>query len=126
MYYTLTNSSLAFILEGPEQVAALRAKVVIELSDITNMEWMDVFAGWNKWLIRLPGTYMPKMIMAGSYWSEEGWEFVYAKKPKGFSRPILHDVLVIRTNKDRYSRLVIETTKENAQEMINWWKDKTK
>lgn len=124
MYYTLTNNTLAFILEGVEQVAALRAKIPIDKKDIISVKWHDVFSEWNTLLVRMPGSYLPRWIMAGSYWSDDGWDFVYAKKPRGMLKPILHKVLVVTTSKDRYKRIIIETTKENSQEIINWWKDK--
>lgn len=124
MYYTLTNSTLAFILEGSEQILALRAKVRIEKSDIIDMKWHEAFSQWSDLLVRMPGSYLPRWVMAGSYWTEDGWDFVYAKKPRGLLKPILHNVLVVNTAKARYRRLIIETTEENAQEIINWWTGK--
>jgi hypothetical protein len=126
MYFTLTTTTLAFVLEGTEQVAALRAKVSIDKADITEIKFHDVFNDWEGMLVRMPGSYLPRFIMAGSYWTEEGWYFVYAKKPRGIMKPILHNVLVITTKKDRYKHLVIETTKENANEIIAWYKERGK
>ncbi|MCA9324196.1 hypothetical protein KC992_03810 [Candidatus Saccharibacteria bacterium] len=126
MYYTLTTTTLSFILEGPEQVAALRAKVSIEKQDITEVSYHDAFNDWQGMLVRMPGAYVPRFVMAGSYWTDEGWYFVYARKPRGLRKPILHKVLVITTNRDRYRHLVIETSKENADEILHWWKEKRK
>ncbi len=123
MYYTLTKGAVAFILEGREQVAALRAKVTVEKEDIVAIQWRDVFRDWSPMLVRMPGSYLPRFIMAGSYWSDDGWYFVYARKPRGLAKPILHNVIVIETKKDRYKYLVIETAKENAQEIIAWWQE---
>lgn len=123
MYYTLTTEAVSFILEGAEQVAALRAKVTIDRADITDATWRDAYSDWSSMLVRMPGSYLPRFIMAGSYWSDDGWYFVYAKKPRGMTRPILHNVLVITTKKDRYKTVVIETSKENAEEIIRWWKE---
>jgi hypothetical protein len=124
IYYTLTNSTLAIILEGSEQILALRAKIRIEKVDITAMKWYEVFSDWSDLLIRMPGSYLPYWVMAGSYWTEEGWDFVFAKKPQGLLKPILYKVLVITTSKDRYRRIIFETTKQNAQEITSWWLDK--
>ncbi len=126
MYYTLTTTALSFILEGTEQVAALRAKVSVDKQDIVDITYHDVFTDWQGMLVRMPGSYLPRFVMAGSYWTEEGWYFVYAKKPRGIMKPILHNVLVVTTKKDRYRHLVIETTKENANEIIHWYKEKTR
>lgn len=124
MYYTFTNQTLTFVLEGAEQVAALRAKVTVEKSTITDITFHEVFSDWHGMMVRLPGSYMPRFIMAGSYWTEEGWDFVYAHKPRGLRVPIVHNVLVISTTKDRYKRLILETSSENAQEIIAWWHEK--
>lgn len=125
MYYTLTKQTLSFVLEGAEQVAALRAKVSVAKEDIMSVEWHDVFSDWSTMMVRMPGSYMPRWIMAGSYWSEEGWDFVYAHKPRGLIKPILHKVLVVTTSKDKFRRLVIESTKDNANEIKAWWQEKS-
>ena len=123
MYYTLTNSRVSFILEGTEQVLALRAKININKSDIISIQWHDAFSDWSGMLVRMPGSYLPRWVMAGSYWTEDGWDFVFAKRPRGLLKPILHNVIVIVTKKSRYRRLIIETNKDNAREIMQWWKD---
>jgi hypothetical protein len=70
----------------------------------------------------MPGSYLPAWIMAGSYWSEEGWDFVLAKKPKGLMQPVLFDVLVVETKKDRYKRVIIRMKEEKSKEILKWWK----
>ena len=124
MYYTFTTTAVSFILEGTEQVAALRAKVRVEKSDIKDVAWYSVFSDWNSMMVRMPGSYLPRWIMAGSYWSDEGWDFVYARKPRGMMKPILHKIMVITTSKDKYRRIILETSKENMQEILHWWKEK--
>ncbi len=123
MYYTLTKSQLAIIMEGSEQVLALRAKIKVERSDIEAVTWHDSFSDWQGMLVRMPGSYLPRWVMAGSYWAEDGWYFVFAKRPRGMLRPVLNSVLVITTKKERYRRLVVQVTEQNAQEIIAWWKD---
>lgn len=124
MYYTLTNSSISFILEGIEQALSLRAKVTIQKKDIESIEWHETFSEWETMMVRMPGSYLPRWVMAGSYWTEEGWDFVFAKKPRGVIRPILHGVVVIKTKRQRYSRLILETTEANAKEMKAWLREK--
>lgn len=124
MYHILTNSSLSFVLEGAEQVAALRAKVSVEKTDIISIEWVPAFTDWHNWEIRMPGTYVPRWLMAGSYWTAEGWDFVYAKKPRSkMMQPILHDVLVITTKKDRYKRIILGMSKDKAKPILEWWNE---
>jgi len=120
MYYTLTNTTLSFILEGSEQLLALRAKIRINKRDITDVKWYDSFSQWSSLTIRMPGSYLPNWVMAGSYWTEDGWDFVFAKKPKGLIQPILHSVVVVTTRKARFKRVIIETSQKNAQEIVTW------
>ncbi len=126
MYYTLSDTDLTFVLERAEQVAALRAKVSIPLATIQTIDWHAVFSDWRGLMVRMPGSYMPRFVMAGSYWTDDGWDFVYARKPRGLRVPILHKVLVVTTNQDKYRRIIIETTKDNADEIIHWWEQMTK
>lgn len=122
MYTMTTADSITFVMEGSEQVLSLRAKISVKLGDITNVTWHERFSDWPKMQVRMPGTYLPRWIMAGSYYSDEGWDFVLAKKPKGMMQPVLFDVLVVETTQDRYKRIIIRTDKEKATEVIDWWK----
>jgi hypothetical protein len=124
MYTLTTNNSLTFILEGAEQVLAFRAKVKIDKSDITNINWYEKFNTWPSMQVRMPGSYLPSWVMAGSYYSDEGWDFVYAKKPKGLMQPILFDVIAVETTNDRYRRVIVKMTQEAADEIIKWWNTK--
>jgi hypothetical protein len=124
MYTITTTDSLTFILEGAEQVLAFRAKVKINKSDIINIKWYEKFNEWPSLQVRMPGSYLPSWIMAGSYYSEEGWDFVLAKKPKGLMQPLLFDVLVVETKKDKYKRVVLKMSETEASEIIKWWKEK--
>jgi len=114
---------MAFVMEGTEQVLAFRAKVKVARSDILNITWHDRFNDWPSMQIRMPGSYLPSWIMAGSYWNDEGWDFVLAKKPKGLMLPLLFNVLVIETSQQKYRRIIIETSEQKAQEIIDWWKE---
>jgi hypothetical protein len=124
MYTTTTNNTLTFVLEGTEQVLAFRAKVAIDREDIVSVKWFDRFNEWPSLQVRMPGSYLPAWIMAGSYYSDDGWDFVLAKKPKGMLKPVLFDVLVVETTKIRYRRVIIRMKKEEAKEVIDWWEGK--
>ena len=82
MYTVTTTNSLSFILEGTEQILSFKAKVSVERDDILSITWHEKFNDWPDLLIRMPGSYLPAWLMAGSYWSDDGWDFVLAKKPK--------------------------------------------
>lgn len=124
MYTLITNESLTFVLEGAEQVLAFRAKIRIKRADILNITWYDKFNDWPSLQVRMPGSYLPSWIMAGSYWNDEGWDFVLAKKPKGLLQPLLFDVLVVETNQNKYKRIILKMTKKKAEEIIHWFEEK--
>jgi hypothetical protein len=123
MYTLTTNNTISFVMEGTEQVLSLRAKITVDRDDIIDIAWHEKFNDWPSLQIRMPGTYLPRWVMAGSYWSEEGWDFVLAKKPKGFNYPLLFDVLVVRTKKDRYKRIIIRMEKDRADDVLKWWNE---
>lgn len=122
MYTTTTSNSLAFILEGTEQVLAFKAKVAVDREDIKSITWYDRFNDWPSLQVRMPGSYLPAWIMAGSYWNEEGWDFILAKKPKGMVQPTLFNVLVVETKKTRYRRIIIRMKEEDGEQIIIWWR----
>lgn len=112
-------------LHGKEQVAALRAKVCAPKETITSIRFVPVFEEWRKWQMRMPGTYAPQLLMAGSYWTEEGWDFIYAKRPKGFYKPRLENVLVVETTENKFRRIIVGCDEAKAQEIIAWWQNKS-
>ncbi len=59
------------------------------------------------WQIRAPGTYLPGVIKAGTYYTRSGREFWYARPHRGF--------LVLELEGERYKRVVL--TPEDA---ANW------
>ena len=124
MYFTTTTSTLSFILEGSEQVTALRAKVSIDKDDIESIVWHEAFQEWPSWHMRMPGSYLPKWVMAGSYWGDDGWDFVRARKRKGMIKPLLHNVLVITTKKEKFRRVIVQGKNESFKEIESWWKGK--
>ena len=124
MYTTTTKNSLTFVLEGTEQVLSFRAKVKIAREDIASIAWHEKCSEWPSLQVRMPGSYLPSWIMAGSYWSDDGWDFVLAKKPKGMMQPVLFDVLVVETTQNRYRRVIIRMEQDKAREVIDWWKAK--
>lgn len=121
MYTQATNESLTFILEGFEQVLAFRAKIRVSYKDIVHVTWHEKFNQWPNMQIRMPGSYLPSWIMAGSYWNEEGWDFIFARKPKGLLLPMLFDVLVVETSRQKYRRIIIQMNQEKAKEILGWW-----
>lgn len=122
---TLSHDKQGICIEfhGSEQVWALRAKISIPTETIKDIRFEPTFQDWRKWEVRMPGTGAPKLLLAGSYWTEEGWDFLFVRKPGGFYKPPVDNVLVIETNQNRYKRLIVSSDKTESGRMIKWWKN---
>ena len=117
----LRNKSLLRIqLEGQEQIWALKSHVDIPRDHILFVEWCEYFDDWKKYELRLPGTYAPGILAAGSFWTEEGWDFMYVTYPKGFTNPVFKQVLVIETDLRKYRRLILSLDHSEAQKVLTW------
>ena len=117
----LRNKSLLRIqLEGQEQLWALKSHVDIPRDRILYVEWCEYFDGWNKYELRLPGTFAPGLLAAGSFWTEEGWDFMYITNPKGLTNPVAKQVLVIETDLKKYRRLILSMEHSEAQKVLTW------
>lgn len=107
-------------LEGPEQVWAMKASLDIPRKHILYVEWCEVLDEWKKWELSLPGTYAPGILAAGSFWTEDGWDFLYITNPKGFTNPVARHVLHIETDLKRYRRYVLSIDHAEAQKVLTW------
>jgi hypothetical protein len=125
MKFITTAKELIIVLDRKEQIAALKAKIVIKKSEVKDLKWCDVFSDWNKWEVRLPGAAIPGRLIAGSYWTEKGWDFLYLRRPVGFRKPKVADVGVLELkNHSRYERVVLSMTKADFEHLSKWKKSK--
>lgn len=126
MKISTTNEGICVELRGKEQFWALRAKIAVPLETIESLSFEPQFSSWRKVEVRMPGTNAPRLLLAGSYWTEEGWDFLYIKRPIGFYKPKVHDVLVIETTENRYKRVIVTCDQKEAQDIIKWWQKASK
>ena len=76
MQITIKKSHVVVLLEGSERLYSLKAAICINGSDITSVKW-DPGYPLQKELggLRAPGTAVPFLFQAGSYWYKRTWEF---------------------------------------------------
>jgi hypothetical protein len=122
----ITPDGLCIELHGREQAWALRAKVSVMTPTITDVHFEPSFQDWRKWEIRMPGASIPGHLVAGSYWTEEGWDFLYITDPRGFIKPKCDNVLVIDTNQDRYKRVILSCDPDEGERIAEWWREHQK
>ncbi len=122
MKITTEKQGLCMTLHGREQLWALRAKISIPRKNIQNVSYVAEFKDWRKLEVRMPGASIPGRLLAGSYWTEEGWDFLYIVNPRGFLKPRADNVLVIETDQNRYKRIIVSIDPGTAQDIVSWWK----
>jgi hypothetical protein len=120
MKFITDTSELVIELYGREQIWALKAKILVKKKDIISTEFKELFDDWRKWEVRLPGTGMPGKLVAGSFWTEEGWDFLYLVNPHGWVNPFVHNVLCIETKLPKYKRIIVSCEKSEALKIVKW------
>jgi hypothetical protein len=120
MTFKTTKTDLTITMDRREQLWAMKAKIIVAKSDIVSVNYCETFKSWRKWEVRLPGTGMPQVLVAGSFWTEEGWDFLYLKRPHGFLHPFAHNVLVIETKLSKYRRIVISVPRVEIEPVLAW------
>jgi len=122
MKFVTDKKTLTIELNGREQIWSLKAKIVLNKKDVLKAEFREVFDDWRKWEVRLPGASVPGRLVAGSYWTEEGWDFLYLANPHGFRKPFVHNVLYIEAKNQKYSRVIITCEPTQAKRVVAWAK----
>ena len=96
----LTEEALVVRVRGADRLWALKSRLEIPLSHVVGAEAdPGVALGWRKG-VRAPGTYVPGVIAAGTFYQEGERVFWDVHDP--------HRTVVIRLRDERYARLVIE------------------
>jgi hypothetical protein len=101
MKLNLDNESLTIEFEWYEQLWAftLDKQLRIPLSHIDRVTTAEPQSNWAE--IRAPGTFLPGVIKAGTYYTKRGKEFWYVTAEKDYLTLELHD--------EPYRRLIITT-----------------
>ena len=96
----LTLDALVVHVQGMDQLWALKSRLEIPLSHVVGPEVNPgVAQGWSKG-VRAPGTHVPGVIAAGTFYQEGERVFWDVHDPE--------KTVVIHLEDERYARLVIE------------------
>lgn len=98
MHLTRTSTHLSIHLDGYERLWAfhLGSSIEVPLGDIIEVSTDLPPSTWRE--LRAPGTFLPGVIKAGTYYTERGREFWYVTQPS---------VLIIDMREGYYKRIVI-------------------
>jgi hypothetical protein len=99
----LTGSTLIIHVMGIHKILAFKSQLEIPLSHVvgaeidpgTVQEWGNLFVG-----VRAPGTGLPGVIRAGTYYTSDGKVFWDVHDP--------HKAITIKLADETYSKLVVE------------------
>ncbi|MCA9301445.1 hypothetical protein KC974_02720 [Candidatus Saccharibacteria bacterium] len=115
MKFLIDEEDLEIILEGKEKAFALKHKIIVTAHSVVNVEWVSGTVNtWRLSGLRAPGTGLPGVFYAGSFYRKSGWEFWYLRVRKpGY--------VIITTNLKRYHVLRISVSEEQAQKIQTWF-----
>jgi hypothetical protein len=101
------SDKFIFEVKGFHKLWALKSRIIILSDHIVNVRKSDEsLTGWKGW--RVPGTYLPGVIIAGSYYGKGEkifWDVMNVEKS-----------IVVDLKDERYTKLIIEV--ENVEEAI--------
>ncbi|MGH9130418.1 MAG: hypothetical protein ACRDWV_01830 [Acidimicrobiales bacterium] len=102
----ITSTTLRVVIEGADKVLALKGSLEVPLSHVKGARAdPEAARGWQG--LRLPGSYIPGLITAGSFRKDGEWSFFDVHRPG--------NALVIELDgHEHYSRLVIEVPDPTA------------
>lgn len=100
----ISGDTLTVHIEGWDKILALKGRIDVPLAHVVGASADPEQARrWPQGL-RLPGTFIPRVVTAGSYWKpgkaeEAGWSFWDVHDPA--------KAVVIRLDHERYKQLVV-------------------
>ena len=110
MELKLANNILAITLEGQEQLWSARfsKNIYVPLNHITNVTTGNPDGLWKG--IRAPGTFVPGLIRAGTYYTARGREFWYVTRQDG---PLDQTtVLTLDLSPEEYYKRIVLSAKD--------------
>jgi len=115
MQLELTENRLILILEGQERLWAFKlGPIVVPRAHVARAEAALPPSTWKE--LRAPGTMLPGVIKAGTYYTERGKEFWYAVRSRK------DNPLTIELTDESYRRLAVTVDDAaNWAERINAW-----
>jgi hypothetical protein len=101
------NNRLKITFSATEKILSLKDSFAIPLEHIAAITTAAPRTGWSD--VRAPGTYLPGIIKAGTYYTRRGKEFWYVRRKKGY--------LILELKNEPYKRVILSI------ERNNYWAD---
>jgi hypothetical protein len=106
---TISDGNAIFAVQGLDRLWSFKSQITIPLSHITGATLGGEEArGW--WLgLRMPGTHIPGVIVAGTFYQHDGRVFYDVHNPD--------NAIVVELDHEKYDHLVVEVANPNAEVM---------
>lgn len=101
------DARLIVRLSGWDRVWALKRELSVPVEHVESIAYEPEFVARFNPGLRLPGTALPGVIVAGSYWwKDRGWSFYSMRKAER--------TIVVRLREERYQRLILQSDEPEA------------
>ncbi|AFZ60675.1 hypothetical protein H6G54_17915 [Anabaena cylindrica FACHB-243] len=110
MHLSIVDDSLQIEFSLKEQLLAVRFHKVWQIP-LTHITQVTTELPPNTWKeIRAPGSFVPGLIKAGTYYTDRGKEFWYVTRKNDFG-----SVLTIDLENESYQRIVLNDIESNQE-----------
>jgi hypothetical protein len=104
---------------GQEQFWAFCNKLIIPKQDITDIRWHSTYEK-KEFMWRVFGTGAPGFLYAGYFRNKKHWEFLYIRRPKGWTSFTAKEILDIRLAGSKYERMLLSCDAVTAKRLQTW------
>ncbi|HLO87457.1 MAG TPA: hypothetical protein VK203_20975 [Nostocaceae cyanobacterium] len=110
MNLSIVDDKLQIEFSLKEQLLSVRFQKIwqIPLTHITQVTTDAPQSNWKE--IRAPGSFVPGLIKAGTYYTDKGKEFWYVSRNNGF-----HNFLTIELADEPYKRIILSNIDNNEE-----------
>lgn len=125
MKFITSDNQLTIKLEGLEKFWGLKSKINLPKDKIVSVEFYPMFEFVGR-IWRVGGTGIPGAIYAGHFRGGGQRYYLYLHHPHGVSWASGHilcqNTLVITTENHHYKQILLTSTPDEAERVLNWWR----
>jgi hypothetical protein len=119
------DDGLTITFEGAEMFWALKRRLVVPRTQITDLSWHLEYVLPQR-ILRLAGTDIPRILWAGRFIGGGKRFFLYVQRPRGVTwshnpQP-MPNVLVITLRDNRYIQIIVTCQPDIGPQLEAWWR----
>lgn len=126
MRFLAEDDSLTITFEGGEVFWALKRKLVIARSQLTDLSWQPGYVLPQR-MLRVIGTDIPGLLWAGRFVGGGQRDFLYVQRPTGVTwsrnpQP-MKSVLVLTLRDNRFDQVIVSCRPDIGEQLVTWWRN---